>query len=142
MAEVRRFVFATGITMLPEKYIIYVDDDFDDKELLQEAFAEIPEYRLITLDDGLELLQYLQNATNLPNLIILDINMPALNGRDTMKMLRADERFCEIPLVMFSTTSNPIEIARFRASRIDLINKPVTFSSVKTIVKQLVGYAR
>ncbi|MDB5251607.1 MAG: response regulator [Flaviaesturariibacter sp.] len=128
--------------MPTERYIIYVDDDFDDKELLQEAFADIPDYDLVTLDDGLELIQYLEKADRLPNLIILDINMPALSGRDTMKILRAHERFSDIPLVMFSTTSNPVEIARFRASRIDLINKPVTYSSVKTIVQQLIGYAR
>ncbi|MCW3075274.1 MAG: response regulator [Flaviaesturariibacter sp.] len=128
--------------MQPQKYIIYVDDDFDDKELLQEAFQEIPDYELVTLDDGLELIQYLEKATSLPNLIILDINMPALNGRDTMRILRAEDQFRDIPLVMFSTTSNPIEIARFRASKIDLINKPVNYSSVKGIVQQLISHAR
>lgn len=128
--------------MLPEKYIIYVDDDFDDKELLSEAFEKVPEYELITLDDGLELLQYLEKTERLPNLIILDINMPALNGRDTMRILRSEDKFKEIPLVMFSTTKNPIEIARFRASKIDLINKPVSYSSVGSIVQQLISYAR
>jgi CheY-like chemotaxis protein len=124
------------------KYIIYVDDDYDDKELLQEAFESIADYELVTLDDGLELIHYLEKAERLPNLIILDINMPALNGRDTMRILRGTESFKDIPLVMFSTTSNPIEIARFRASKIDLINKPVNYSSVKGIVQQLISYAQ
>ena len=128
--------------MQHHKYIIYVDDDYDDKELLQEAFETIPDYQLVTLDDGLELIQYLEKAEVLPNLIILDINMPTMNGRDTMRLLRGSDAFKDIPLVMFSTTSNPIEIARFRASKIDLINKPVSYSSVKGIVQQLISYAQ
>lgn len=128
--------------MFPNKYIIYVDDDYDDKELMQEAFEKITEYRLVTLDDGLELIHYLERAARMPNLIILDINMPALNGKDTMNILRSAEPFKEIPLVMFSTSSNPIEIARFKASKIDLINKPLNYKSVQQVVMQLISYAQ
>jgi hypothetical protein len=59
-----------------------------------------------------------------------------------MRILRGSDAFKDIPLVMFSTTSNPIEIARFRASKIDLINKPVSYASIKGIVQQLISYAQ
>jgi CheY-like chemotaxis protein len=128
--------------MKQDKYIVYVDDDFDDKELLREAFEAVPDYSFVTLDDGLELLNFLEGSPNPPSLIILDVNMPALNGRDTMRILRSEEKFRNIPLVMFSTTRNPIEIASFRASKVDLISKPATYASIKDTVQQLITYAR
>ncbi|GAA4341366.1 response regulator [Flaviaesturariibacter amylovorans] len=127
--------------MTASKYIIYVEDDPDDVLLLREAFTGIDDYDLLSLENGAELLRYLDDAIHLPSLIILDINMPVLNGRETLKLLKQHPVYSGIPVVMFSTGSHASEIVFVSAYKTDLVVKPYDFNSLRHTVRHLVSYA-
>ncbi|HEX2608732.1 MAG TPA: response regulator [Flavisolibacter sp.] len=91
-----------------DDYVLYADDDRDDKDFLMESFEKFAkDKKLETVSTGDQLLQYLEmhfERKGLPCLIILDQNMPGLPGDRTLELLKADQRFAAIPVVMFSTS--------------------------------------
>jgi two-component system response regulator len=93
------------------KPILLVDDDEEDRMLIQEAFSEIGAADAVHFEtNGEEALAYLeQNLETLPTLIILDLNMPRLNGTQTLRCLKSDERYKDITVIIYSTSVNPLE---------------------------------
>jgi CheY-like chemotaxis protein len=126
---------------MTDKFIIYVEDDPDDILLMQEAFSEIEGYELMTLNNGAQLLQYLDRAVCFPNLIILDVNMPVMNGRDALRRLKQHDIYNAIPVVMFSTGSAPSDRLYAAAYKTDLVVKPFDFQTLRKTVHRLVSYA-
>jgi CheY-like chemotaxis protein len=124
------------------KFIIYVEDDPDDILLMQEAFSEIAGYELMTLNNGAQLLQYLDRAVCFPDLIILDVNMPVMNGRDTLRRLKQNDIWSAIPVVMFSTGSAVSDRLYAAAYKTDLVVKPFDFQTLRKTVQRLVSYAQ
>ncbi len=128
--------------MSDKNYIIYVDDDFDDKELMKELFTPISEYNLVILDDGLDLLQYLQKRADVPALIILDINMPVVDGKKSIRTLKESKRYKDIPVVMYSTTTNAQEIEWYKLLGVDVITKPTSYADFQAITEKFISYIR
>lgn len=86
--------------------ILLVEDDADDKYLFSLFFAERDDILLLpAVSNGLEMVDYLMRADSeeLPDLIVLDQNMPLMNGRQALQFLRSHERFAHIPAVIYST---------------------------------------
>jgi len=67
---------------------------------------------LHTVENGEEVLQFLNNATHLPDVIILDQNMPKQNGLQTLCLLKGIDRYAHIPVVIYSTYTNDILLAQ------------------------------
>ena len=83
--------------------ILYADDDEDDREIFVEILKNIDEgIRLVQAEDGFHTLTIL-DSIDLPDIIFLDINMPVLNGYETLAEIRKDKRFSQVKVVMFST---------------------------------------
>src|SRR5688572_21592907 len=91
--------------------ILYADDDQDDRELLSEALHEIdPAISCIVANDGKEALHLLHVQPALPDYIFLDVNMPVMDGIKCLIELKKDTRLRDIPVVIYSTTTNHQEI--------------------------------
>jgi len=91
--------------------ILIAEDDPDDRELIATAFAKAdPALHLEVVVDGREALDYLRQAADddLPCMIVLDYNMPELNGAQVIRELMPDSRFRGIPKIILSTSSNPV----------------------------------
>src|SRR6476661_9089593 len=89
--------------------ILIVDDDADDREIIRDAFmSSVEEQEYVFIENGDKLLEYLENATNggAPSLIMLDLNMPGKDGRETLKELKTNGRFQHIPTIVFTTSSS------------------------------------
>lgn len=94
--------------------ILMVDDDEEDRLLLKDTFEELGYGDSVQYEEnGERALAYLQQRTKegatLPCLMILDLNMPKLNGRQTLKLLKTEPAFRHIAVVIYSTSLNPIE---------------------------------
>lgn len=89
------------------KNVILVEDDPDDRDLFVAFFAKRKDVRLLPiLGNGLELIDYLNSvnsAREFPHLIVLDQNMPKMNGKQTLRFLQGHDRYSQIPVVLYST---------------------------------------
>jgi len=85
-------------------HIFYVDDDIDDIEIFKDAVNDVcSEVKLTTLTNSQLFLSTLEKI-NPPDVIVLDINMPAVDGIQCLKLVRESEAFKHIPVVLFSTS--------------------------------------
>ena len=88
--------------------IVIVDDDSDDRGLIKDAFLENnPDKNFVLLENGDLLLEFLKSKpdSEFPSLILLDLNMPGKDGRETLKEIKKNSRMHHIPVVVFSTSS-------------------------------------
>lgn len=91
--------------------ILLADDDAVDRELFSEALKSTRvKYKLNEVGGGDELFTHLNNNPVKPDLIILDLNMPLKDGRETLKELKADKIFKRIPVVMLSTSNSHFDV--------------------------------
>jgi CheY-like chemotaxis protein len=123
-----------------EKTILCVDDDEDDIDLLSYAIKEInPTINIAVAKNGLEALDYLHSITDLPCLIVLDLNMPYLDGKETFKRIKAHSPFQNIPIVIFTSSANPADKAMFNNLGIDFLTKPPSFSGISNFAEQIIS---
>ena len=117
--------------------ILYVDDDTDDRVLLKESFATV-QADFICSSSGEEAIKYLNSVDNeaLPSLIILDLNMPRLDGRQTLNYIKSKNRLVDIPVVILSTSENKMdkEVCK-RLGATSYLQKPFHFNGYKEIVQ-------
>ena len=98
--------------------ILLVDDDSEDREMIDEAFVEIGNARDIKkFITGKDLLAYLQklDPALFPTLIVLDNTMPELGAPELLYILKHDEKFRSIPVVVYSSHCSPSETAALKA---------------------------
>src|SRR5215212_11512748 len=93
--------------------ILLVDDDVEDRDIIKDALNDLGYDSLVHFEEnGENALSYLETAYDngsLPNMVILDLNMPRMNGTQTLRRLKTDERFRDIPVIIYSTSLNNIE---------------------------------
>lgn len=120
--------------------ILVADDDPDDRLMMTEAFKErCQECRLLFAKDGAELLRVLEGKE--PDLIILDLNMPLMDGREALRAIKTDPSLCHIPTVVMTTSENEDDVRFcYRAGASSYIIKPSSFSELLEIVSMLKSY--
>jgi CheY-like chemotaxis protein len=119
--------------------ILVVDDDKEDHMILQEYFSEANiEDKVAFVENGVKALQYLENiadADDLPKLIVLDLNMPLLNGSQTLLQLKQNVRLKNIPVIIYSTSESENEKRKCLSfGAIDYMVKPVTMEEGQRMV--------
>lgn len=97
---------------VPFHYLL-VDDSVQDRVLAEEAFEQLcPECTLTCVGSGEEALDLLRSQTFQPNVMLLDINMPGMNGFEVLKQLKTDSRLSRIPVVMLSTSKAQADVSK------------------------------
>src|SRR5580698_7443193 len=94
--------------------VLMADDDNEDKMLMKHAFEEnqLPA-TLHFVEDGVQLLEYLKqqgNTGRLPSIILLDLNMPRMGGKEVLQKIKADDVLKKIPVIIFSTSNLDADI--------------------------------
>lgn len=96
--------------------VLIVDDDEDDSMLLSELLAEVnPTTRCTFASDGVEALSFLTHSPRLPHFIFLDINMPKMNGKECLRIIKRHDHLKHIPVIIHSTTRYILDIEETRA---------------------------
>ncbi|KAA6439794.1 response regulator [Dyadobacter flavalbus] len=111
------------------KTVFLCDDDPDDRFLISNALMEVaPEISIVEAEDGQQLLDVIKNYGQSTSLFLLDMNMPRMNGLETIAQIRATPGLSDIPAIMFSTSSDTQLIKRAISAGVNhYIRKPDTF---------------
>ena len=122
------------------RHIYMADDDADDYYLVSTILKEVNDAVLITwFASGKELLKGLHaNADNLPDLILLDMNMPANDGIQCLQNIKKHETLNAIPIVMLSTASSPAVIKKaYECGAIKYLLKPHSIEGLRQVIKEI-----
>ena len=128
--------------------IVIAEDDADDQFLFQTAFEENGlTFQIEFVHNGVELISYLDSCkvtadhTDLPSLIILDLNMPKKDGREVLKEIKAHPVYKIIPVIIFTTTKNEMEVRRcYELGANSYIVKPVSFDGLLNIIREIKNF--
>ena len=129
--------------------ILMADDDADDRLLTSEALAESRElHKLEFVEDGFELIQYLRSEGNYanhprcaPNLILLDLNMPRMNGLEALAIIKEDPSLRLIPVVVLTTSYSDNEIlSSYSLGAASFLCKPSSFPDMVNMMSALSSY--
>ena len=126
------------------------DDDEDDRLLTQDALAESRVLNeLHFVEDGVELLEYLERKGKFvdksisprPGLILLDLNMPRMDGREALEAIKANPNLKGIPVVILTTSKQEEDMVKgYNLGAASYITKPVTFDGLVELMKTLGKY--
>lgn len=129
------------------KEILLVEDNPDDVELTRIAFEEAKVANLLrVVGDGAEALDYLfargkhadRDPASLPSLVLLDLNLPKVDGREVLQAIRANEATRTLPVVVLTTSAEPFDVdATYALGVNSYIRKPVDFEQFVWAVKQV-----
>lgn len=119
--------------MSQKPFILIADDDQEDRFLLHTAFEEIGRSEDIFLvENGMQVFKYLDASAKedyIPSLIVLDLNMPVLNGIETLSKLKSDTRYRDIPVIIYTTSIHEVEKSKcIEMGAADFIKKPALFN--------------
>lgn len=126
-------------------HILIVDDDIGDVELIQEFLSEdtYAPTRLYVAADGVEAMEYLHDQLTdsmmtLPDLILLDLNMPRKDGRELLNELKRQARLKAIPVVVFTTSDAPDDIdAVYELGGNAFVTKPAGLDKFEEVVDSI-----
>ncbi|WP_460943789.1 response regulator [Spirosoma daeguense] len=124
---------------LSTTYVLLVDDDEDDRFLLQEVFRQYcPDYQLNCIEDGEELVHTLDKSSELPALILLDLNMPFMGGFEMLQTLKAIDHYKAIPVVMLTTSDQASDKQKaLNLGADDFITKPATLNQFNQLILRI-----
>ena len=128
--------------------ILMADDDDDDRMLVQDALSESgARARLEFVSDGVELLEYLrcaaqmEESAKIPDLLLLDLNMPRLDGRAALREIKRDPSLCKLPVVVLTTSNAAADVdACYASGANSYITKAVTFQGLVETMRNLGSY--
>jgi len=148
------FLPARTAALSPEPYsravILLVEDDPGDQILIREALDANPYAKMIrVVGDGMEALDYMHRRGRYappepaprPDLIVMDLNMPRLNGKETAARLKTDPATRSVPIIIFSTSDLEKDVAECYAVGVNsYIQKPSDFDRLQALLGQVERY--
>jgi len=124
--------------------VLLVEDDPGDVLMTQEAFSDNKlRNRLSVVADGVEALQFLRKEgphadAPTPDLVLLDLNLPRMDGREVLEAVKSDERLRKIPVVVLTTSEAEEDVVRSYSLHANAyVTKPVDFDRFIDVVRQI-----
>lgn len=127
------------------RYIVYLaDDDTDDQYLVKSAFSKLDKQpELLFFNNGLELVEHLEQSksnkeSSMQAIVLLDLNMPTLSGKDTLLRIKNSETLKNLPVVIYSTSDSNYDVEEaYKLGANAFITKPEKFGDMVTVIKRL-----
>lgn len=128
--------------------ILLVEDDQGDQKLIKQSFTREHIANELKIVDSMEkAMDYLERSRQghsecpIPDLILLDLNMPGLGGKELLKAIKADPKFDIIPVVILTTSDSEEDIIEsFRLQAAGYVRKPVTLEGFQKAISDLTDY--
>mgnify|MGYP003575197731 CR=1 FL=1 len=125
--------------MVPVK-LVFVDDDPDDRDLIRGSLEKIGADNFVVLDSSCALLNFLGPLAekDLPDTIVLDLNMPEMDGLQILKHLKSTEDYQQIPVYILTTTSRPdVKQQCIREGAAGFYTKPSSIAELETLLNEI-----
>jgi two-component system chemotaxis response regulator CheY len=125
--------------MVPIK-LIFVDDDPDDRDLIKEGLLSLGADSFLVLESGKALFEYLDalREEQLPEAIVLDLNMPEMGGMDILKLLKSSDKYQQISIYILTTTStSAFKQQCIAAGATGYYTKPNSLIELNTILNEI-----
>jgi CheY-like chemotaxis protein len=114
--------------------ILYAEDDQDDFEILKDALLQqTDQFTLVQAQNGTEVISYLDDQS--PGLIVLDLNMPVMDGKQTLKWLKEHEDYKKIPVMVFTTSSREEDLKLCKSYECTFFRKPTLYRDLLHVVQ-------
>lgn len=126
-----------------KKFILYADDDSDDVTWVSEACKNLDlNWDIAFVSNGREVMKFLhETQTHTPSLVVLDLNMPEMDGRQTLQQIKNSDLYKNIPVVIVTTSGNKMDkevCKRLGASL--YLTKPDSYREWQDVVLQLQSF--
>jgi two-component system response regulator len=134
-------------TIQDQRLVMLVEDNPDDVELTRIAMSEagmnVP---LAVVEDGAEALEYLKDvqpngSRPRPDLILLDLNLPKVDGREVLRIVKEDADLRTIPVIVLSTSTDDVDVlAAYRDYANGFVSKPVDFEHFANVMRSIYAF--
>lgn len=123
--------------------ILLIEDDIDDVDLLKDALNEIKvPYHIEVIMEGDKVHSYLENVETLPEIIVMDLNLPKIDGKEILLELKSSFHLLEIPIVVLTTSSSQEDIDYCNRMGIrKFITKPATMEGWNSTIHSIINVA-
>ena len=120
--------------------ILLIEDDTIEVMKLKRATASL-NHKISEANNGEVALKHLENKDDLPDIILLDLNMPKINGIEFLKMLKADDRLKYIPTIVLTTSNNQRDVLEcYKIGIAGYVLKPLKYEEYVSKIQKLLGY--
>jgi CheY-like chemotaxis protein len=123
-------------TDVPVSYILIADDDLDDTEMLTTALKELePGLEVRVSDNGKSVLEALKRPALPPCVVVMDMNMPRMDGRETVVALKGHDQLKNLPILLFSTSKNRTDELFAEKWGVRYFQKPDTVQGLNDVAR-------
>ena len=126
--------------------ILWADDDMDDLQMMREILQKNgQQFQIVEVNNGREALHFLELAVEqeaLPCLIILDINMPVMDGKETLTLIKKNQALSSVPVVVFTTSDSEMDRMFCQKHGTEMITKPPNFTSLESTIVKLLKFCK
>jgi CheY-like chemotaxis protein len=126
-----------------ELFVLLVEDDPDDVELMHQALADNDvRYSMELINQGDQVISFLDSCKKFPDVVILDLNIPKLHGREVLKKIKSSVTYSAVPVAILTTASSNMERDNCLALGADVfITKPSSVQGFNEMVQSILGIA-
>jgi CheY-like chemotaxis protein len=135
--------------MIEQDYILLVDDNPDDAEATQRSLSKNDfGFPVKWLDSGEGVIEHLTRANDaeesqarLPLFVLLDLNMPGLDGKEVLRKIRLNQQFNRVPVIIFTTSNDPRDVSEcYNLGANSFIQKPLSYEKLNSTTKAPKNY--
>lgn len=118
--------------------ILYAEDDYDDFESVKEALDQLSDHQiLIHAGNGAEAVAFIEKKNPLPSLVVLDLNMPVMDGKEVLAWLKAREEYRNIPVMVFTTSSREEDVKLCQKYACTFFRKPTLYRDLLHVAQTM-----
>jgi CheY-like chemotaxis protein len=120
--------------------ILYAEDDFDDFESIKEALGQLSDqHQLVHAKNGQEAVSFIENSVTLPSLVVLDLNMPVMNGKEVLQWIKDKDDFKNIPTMIFTTSSREEDVKLCQKHGCTFFRKPTLYRDLLHVAQTMLN---
>jgi CheY-like chemotaxis protein len=120
--------------------ILYAEDDSDDFESIKEVLDQLSDQHiLLHAKNGQEAVSFIENTTVLPSLIVLDLNMPVMDGKEVLHWLKERDDYKNIRVMVFTTSSREEDVKLCQKHRCTFFRKPTLYRDLLHVAQTMLN---